>query len=146
MLLITGKDGTLDLGIPCIDGAILEEFHRGGLAVGVVGYDLKAAEKQGLAHHVQVLAEGVDNPGAAFCREGGELVIILALGQGVIHRLDETVGCKEVGNGVAHRLGIRGRRSIDRHLHVTGDVDIVVAVDAEDLLHDVALACNIDHI
>ena len=146
MLLIALERLARLVGQTAIDAAVLEGTHRGELAVEVVGDHLQAARDQGLTHHVQVLAERVDDLHAVLGREGLQAGIVVSLGQGIVHDLHETVGRQEIGDGVADRFGIRFRGGADGHLHVLRELDVVIAIDAEDLLHHVALAVHVHHI
>ena len=146
MLLVRGKGLSVGLGVPAVDRAVLEQLHRLDLAVLVVGNDLKAVEYEGLPHYVEVGAQGVDHLHAPFLRERRKPLVICTLRQGIVHRLDEAVGSQEIGYPVTYCLRFGGRSGIDRHLHVRRKVDVVVAVDPEDLLDHVALPRHIDHV
>ena len=54
MLLVGSQRLAVHLRITAVNGAIFKEFHRRDLTVQVVCHNLKAAEYEGLPHHVQV--------------------------------------------------------------------------------------------
>ena len=146
MLLVGLQFGGVALGVFAVDVAVLEGAEGANLAVEVVCHDLKAAEDERLAHDVELLAQGVDYLYAGFCGERLEPGIVVFAGERVVHDLREAVGGEESGDAVAggFRVGVGGRR--DGHLHVMRQVDVVVAVDAEDFLNHIALAGYVHHV
>ena len=126
-----------------VDVAQLEDPDVVHLPVQVVGDHLQRIEQQRLPHHVQVGTERVDNLHQRISREGLQTLIIIRLGQRVVHGLHEAPAGKEVRHGGADHFGIGmlGRR--DGHLHIGRKLDVVVAVDAQHLFHHVALARDV---
>ena len=126
-----------------IAAAELVEFLVEDAEVDIAGDALEAAVEQRLAHHVEFLGEGVDDGDAAVGREVGVVVVVFALGQRVVHNLAESVVGEVVADGVLQlaRVGLLavGEAAVDG----LADVDVVVAVDAHDFLHDVALAGDV---
>ena len=129
-----------------IDAAVFEYPERRSLAVQVVGHHLEASGHEGLAHHVEVLAQRVHDAHAALGGKSLQVVVVGGLGKRIVHYLHEAVGCEEVRYVVADGLLLRSRRGVHRHLHVAGQLYVVVAVDSENLLQHVALAAYVDHI
>ena len=146
-MLFVGVQGlAVLLRVAGINRTVLEKSHRALLTVEVVGDHLKPSQQQGLPHHVQVGAQRIHYPHALFLRPGLQFAVVLRTRQRIVHHFHESVGGEEVGNGVAHRLGFRSGRRIDGYLHSARQFDIVVAIYAQNLLHDVALPGDIDHI
>ena len=146
MLLIALKGGAVLFREPLVYGTVLKELKGRCLAVEVICHNLKAAQKQRLAHDVKVTAQGVHNVDAALCGISLKLCIIVLLGERVIHGFREAVGRKEVGDVVTDGLGLRLGTGLDTHPESLGQLNVIVAVDAEDFLNYVALTGNIHHI
>ena len=146
MFLIGSEGRTVALRETLIDAAIFEGLDIKRLAVDIVSNHFEQAGNQALTHHVQVGTQRIDDAGATRFREGLQFLIVAALGQRVVHHLNETVGSQEVGNIVTDSLRIRRRRRGDGHPHIGRQFDIVVAVDTENLLDDITLPVHIDHI
>ena len=146
MLLIAFQGGAFLFRKPLIHRAVLEEFEGRYLPVDVICHNLQTAEKQRLAHYVEVLGERVHNVDTPLCREGFEPGIIVLLCEGIIHGFHETVGGKPVGNGVADGLRLRLAAGLDAHAERLRQLYVVVPVDAENLLNHIALARDIYHI
>ena len=104
----------LSLRLIAVYIAHLEELQVSGLTVQIVGYHFQTAEKQCLAHGVQVGTERVDDHrkvGLGICPEPG---IVVGLGQGIVHALHETVGGQQVTGFYTDCLGVRVRGIVVR--------------------------------
>ena len=123
--------------------ADLEETQVAVLVVDVARHHLQRIENQRLPHHIQVVAERIDDGHRLLCRIGLELVVVLPFRQRIVHDLHETAVGQQVGDRLAHLLRIGMLRRIDGSLHAHGELNVVVAVDAEHFLHHVAFACHV---
>ncbi len=146
VLFITFKSLAIFIGKLLIDISVFEELKRADLTIAVVGNYLESTRNKRLPEHIEILTQRIDYLHAMVRRKSTESGIIVGLGQRIIHRFDEAVCSQKVGYSISHRLRIRTGSCIDRHSHITGKLDIVVSVDSENLLYDVALPINIHHI
>ena len=117
-----------------VDVAEFEELHVADLAVLVEGDALEAAPHQGLAHHVEVAAERVQNLHVLGRIKGREGLTVSGLGERVVHDLVEAVGDEHVADLLLHLVGVGFDGAADRSMDAARDFDVVVAVDAEDFL------------
>ena len=92
MLLVGCQGFAVTLGIAAVDGTIFIDPHGRDLAVGIVGDDLQAIENQGLAHHVKVGTQGIDDVDALLLGIGRQALVVGSLCERIVHRLNETVG------------------------------------------------------
>ena len=126
--------------------AHLEEAQVGVLAVGIAHDALQATEEQRLAHHAEVGAQRVDHLDGLFPGISVEtsLLVVAHLGERVVHNLIEATTHELLANKVLQTilgilLGLHG----ERRLELGGNLDIVVAVDTQDVLDHVTGALHV---
>ena len=126
-----------------IAAAILIEFLVEDAEVDIAGDALETTVEQRLAHDVEFLGEGVDDGDAAVGGEVGVVLIVFALGQRVVHNLAEAVVGEVVAHGVLQLARVGLLAVAEAAVDSLADMDVVVAVDTHDFLHDVALAGDV---
>ena len=127
-----------------VDVAELEELHVADLAVLVEGDALQSAPHQGLSHHVEVAAQRIQNLNVPCRVEGGEGLAVGSTGERVVHDLIEAVGHQHVADLLLHLVGIGLRGAADGGMDAARDLDVVVAIDAQDFFHHVGGTGHVD--
>ena len=127
-----------------VDVAELEELHVADLTVLVEGDAFQSAPHQGLAHHVEVAAQRIQNLDVTLGRKGREGLAVGSLGERVVHDFVEAVGHQHVADLLLHLVGIGLRGAADGGMDAARDLDVVVAIDAQDLFHHVGGTGHVD--
>ena len=134
-------------GIIMIAVAKLKETQVGILSVGVAHYALKTSEQQCLAHNAEVSAKRVHNLYRSISREGLEVGIVSGLCKRVVHYLVEAAADKLFSDKVLKLVVLVFLAGYgERRLELSGYLNIVVAIDAENVLNDVARTLNVNTI
>ena len=124
--------------------AELIELQVAVLVVDVQTDGLQHVEQQRLPHDVQVGAQRIDDAHAALRRAGGETFVVGRLRQRVGHDLREAVVGQEICRKVHELAAVGFRRIGERRTHARRNFDIIVSVDAENILDQVGLALHVD--
>ena len=119
------------------------EFQVAVLAIDVQRHGLQHVEQQRLPHDVQIGAQRIEDAHAALRGAGGQPLVVGALRERVGHDLREAVGRKEIRREIHQAVPIGTGSVGERRTHVRGQLDVVVAVDSENLLHQVGLAPHV---
>lgn len=127
-----------------IDIAEFVESTVGTAAVGVVGYSLKAAEEERLAHYVEVDTERIEQLHAAFGGELARLGIVSLGGERVVENLAPAGAGEHVADGAAEVVG-SVNRCLVRQTRMEARIHryLVVVVDTQEVFDHIAGAANI---
>ena len=134
-----------DAAVVAIDVAELVETQVGVLVVDVAGDALQTAEQQCLTHDVQVAAEGIHNLDAQVGGIGRQALVVGTHGQRVVHHLVVTDAGELVADGLLHvvapvHVGLVRQAAVNG----IGKLDVVVAIDAQDVLDHVTGATHVN--
>ena len=136
--------GTLLLRLEAVAVAEFEEAQVGVAVADVTRYALQSAEEQCLPQDVEVLAEGVEEADQFLTLVGLESVVVCAALQAVVQYLAEAASHELFGYDVlqlvAHVVDALDGETV---LQRSGYLHVVVTIDAQDVLHDVAGALHI---
>ena len=114
--------------------------------VGIQLHGFEHIEKQRLSHDVQIVAERIEYLHAMLRLVRGETLVISRFRQRIGHDLRKAVSRQEIGGEVHQLVPVGFRRVGERRIDVRGNRDVIVAVDAENLLDQIGLARHIDPI
>ena len=136
--------GVTLLFVEVIAVAELKEFQIGILAVGIVRDALQSAEKQCLAHGVQVGAERVHQHHEVLGGIRFQSVVIGGACQRVVQDFVETAAHQLLGNQVLQTVGLVALAlRCQAGLQGCGNLHIIISVNTEDVLYHIAIALHI---
>ena len=120
------------------------ETDIGILAFRIVFDALQTAEEECLAHGVEVGTQRVHQHDATVGGIGLELIVISRAGQRVVQDFVKTAARQLFGDEILHRVAVVRRSLVGQTgLHMFAELDVVVAVDAEDIFDDIHVALHI---
>ena len=130
----------LFLGRERIDITEFEETEVLALAIHIVLNAFHTTEQQCLSHDIQISRQGVHN-----VHEGIVLAIVSTLGQGVVQYLIEALTNQLLTHEVSQlMLLVFVALDNERALQLGGNLHIVVSIDTQDILHNIAGTLYID--
>ena len=132
------------LMIQHIGAAELIQLLIENLVVEVSYHTLHTAVEESLTHDVQLLAERVEDDDVVLRVEVGIALVVVALGERVVHYLEEAVVGEEVGNDVLETARVGFLAVGEAAVQTLVECDVVVAIDTHNLLDDVALTIYIN--
>ena len=120
--------------------AELIQFEVAVAAVGIAGDGLQSAEEQRLAQYAQVLTQRVHDLDAGVQRQVLQRLVVRYLGQRVVEYLVESLCGQLLGDAALQGHGVGFLTVGQAGVQFLGELHVVISVDTQNVLHDVALA------
>ena len=132
-------------GVGAVDVAELIESEVGAAPVDIAPEAFEAAVEQCLAHDAEVLTQRIEQGHTAVERHGGIVGIVFDRRQRVVENLVEALAGQLIADAAAQLvveigMGFVAQRSVETRF----EFDVVVTVDSEDVLYDVARTADVD--
>ena len=115
----------------------LINLHTLGFVVNIEFNHLQQTKQQGLTHNAEVGTQGVHNLHAVVGGEELRALVVATFRERVVHHLGKATGRKHIAHHIAQAVGVGFLLVGESGVNVGGNLHVVVAVDAENLLNQV---------